>query len=103
MALLTKSDLLAHQSMLLDERTHPHVGKPEVVPGHARAPLLHAAHVEIAAAARAGDGALAGVGTAEPRVVGLEVGVDGPYGDLMGADGTEDGFGHVEYAPAPGW
>ena len=81
--------------MLLDERTHPHVGEPEVVPGDGGAPLLHAAHVEIAAAAGAGDGALAGVGTAEARVVGLEVGVDGPYGDLVGADGAEDWFGHV--------
>ena len=52
--------------------------------------------MEIAAAARAGDGALAGVGLAEPRVVGEEVGVDGPVGDLEGADGTQDGFGHVE-------
>ena len=102
MALLTKSNLLAHQSMLLDEGTHPHVGEPEVVPGHARAPLLHAAHVEVAAAARAGDGALPWAGSAEARVVGEEVGVDGPVGDLVGADGAEWGFGHVEYAPAPG-
>ena len=42
-----------------------------------------------------GDGALAGMGLAEPRVVGEEVGVDGPVGDLRVADGTEDGFGHV--------
>ena len=103
MALLTKSDLLAHQPMLLDERTHPHVAKPEVVPGYRGAGLLHAAHVEVAAAAAAGDGALPGVGLAEARVVGEEVGVDGPVGDLMRADGTEDGFGHVEYAPWPGW
>ena len=33
-ALLTKSYLLAHQPMLLDERAHPHVGEPEVVPGY---------------------------------------------------------------------
>ena len=65
-------------------------------PGSCRAPpvystgagLLDAGDVEIAAAATAGDGALAGVGPAEPRVVGLEVGVDGPYWDFMGADGT---------------
>ena len=85
--------------MLLDESTHPHVAEPEVVPGHARALLLHASDVEVAAAARAGDGALARVGLAETRVVGEEVGVDGPVGDLVGADGTEDWFGHVEYAP----
>ena len=89
--------------MHLDERTHPHVGEPEVVPGDGRAGLLHAGHVEVAAAARAGDGALAGVGLAEAGVVGEEVGVDGPVGDLVGADGAEDGFGHVEYAPAPCW
>ena len=88
--------------MLLDERPHPHVGEPEVVPGYARAGLLDAAHVEVAAAARAGDGALAWVGLAEPRVAVQEVGVYGPVGDLRGADGTPDGFGHVEYAPAPG-
>ena len=58
--------------------------------------------MEIAAAAAAGDGALAWVGTAETRVVGLEVGVDGPYGDLVGADGAEGVFGHVEYAPLVG-
>ncbi len=89
--------------MLLDERTHPHVAEPEVVPCYRGAPLLDASDVEIAAAAGAGDGALAGVGSAEARVAGEEVGVDGPYGDLVGADGTEDWFGHVEYAPAPGW
>ena len=38
-------NLLAHQSMLLDERAHPHVGEPEVVPGYRGAGLLHAAHV----------------------------------------------------------
>ena len=86
--------------MLLDERTHPHVAKPEVVPGYRRLGLLHAAHVEIAAAAGACDGALAWVGLAEAWVAVQEVGVDGPVGDLMGADGTQDGFGHVEYAPA---
>ena len=59
--------------------------------------------MEIAAAARAGDGALPWVGLAEARVAVQEVGVDGPYGDLVGADGTEGWFGHVEYAPAPGW
>ncbi len=53
--------------------------------------------MEIAAAAAAGDGALAGVGMAEAWVVGLEVGVDGPVGDLRGADGAEDWFGHMEY------
>ena len=88
--------------MLLDERAHTHVGEPEVVPGHRGAPLLHAGDVEVAAAARAGDGALPWVGSAEAWVVGLEVGVDGPVGDLMGADGTEGGFGGVEYAPAAG-
>ncbi len=89
--------------MLLDERTHPHVGEPEVVPGDGGAPLLHASDVEVAAAAAAGYGALAGVGMAEAWVVGLEVGVDGPVGDLRGADGAEEWFGHVEYAPAPSW
>ncbi len=78
--------------MLLDERTHPHVGKPEVVPGHRGAPLLDAGHVEIAAAARAGYCLLAGVGLAEAWVVGLEVGVDGPIGDLVGADGAGGWF-----------
>ena len=103
MALLTKSNPLAHQLMLLDERPHPHVGEPEVVPGYRGARLLDASDVEIAAAACAGYCLLAGVGSAEAGVVGEEVLVDGPVGDLMGADGTEDGFGHVEYAPAPGW
>ncbi len=60
--------------MLLDERTHPHVAEPEVVPGYARAPLLDAWDVEIAAAAAAGDRALPWVGMAEAWVIGLEVG-----------------------------
>ena len=64
---------------------------------HSPRPLLHASDVEVAAAARAGDGALAWVGLAEAWVVGEEVLVYGPVGDLLGADGTEDGFGHVEY------
>ena len=62
--------------MLLDERTHPHVGEPEVVPGDGGAGLLYAGHVEIAATAGAGDGGLAGVGTADPRVVGEEWTID---------------------------
>ncbi len=101
MASFAEGYLLAHRSMLLDEAAHP--GEPEVVPGNGGAPLLHAAHVEIAAAAGAGYGALVWVGPAEPRVVGEEVLVYGPVGDLVGADGAEWGFGHVEYAPAPGW
>ena len=89
--------------MLLDERTHPHVGKPEVVPGYRGAGFLHASDVEVAAAAGTGYCLLARVGSAEARVFGEEVLVDGPVGDLVGADGAEDGFGHVEYAPAPSW
>jgi len=52
---------------------------------------------------KAGDSALAGVGLSEAGAVGLEICVYGPYGDLVGADGTEGVFGHVEYAPAPSW
>ena len=99
MALLTKSYLLAHQPMLLDEGPHLHVGEPEVVPGYRRLGLLDASDVEIATAAGAGYCGLARVGLAEPRVFGEEVLVDGPVGDLRVADGTQDGFGHVEYAP----
>ncbi len=84
--------------MLLDEGPHPHVGEPEVVPGYRRAPLLDASDVEIAAAAGAGYCLLAWVGTAELRVVGEEVLVDGPNGDLMGADGAEDGARDGGYA-----
>ena len=84
------ANLLAHQSMLLDER--PHLGEPQVVPGYRGAGLLDAAHVEIAAAARVGDGALAGVGSAEARVAVQKVGVYGPVGDLRVADGTTDRF-----------
>ena len=88
--------------MLLDERTHLHVGEPEVVPGYARAGLLDAGHVEVAAAARAGDGALPWVGTAEAWVVGEEVGVDGPVGDLVGADGADYRFSS-QYFVFPGY
>ena len=33
--------------MLLDERAHPHVGEPEVVPGDGGAPLLDAGHAVV--------------------------------------------------------
>ena len=66
-----------------------------MVPRDRRVGLLDAGCVEEVATAWAGDGLLAGAVLTEPGVVGEEVLVDGPYGDFMGADGAEDGFGHL--------
>jgi len=52
--------------------------------------------VEDAAAGGAGDGLLVGAGLAEAGVAGCKVGVDGPVGDLVGADGAGGVFGHRE-------
>ncbi len=54
---------------------------------------------------KADDGALAGAVLAEAWVVGLEVGVYGPVGDLVGADGAGGWFGHgvCSSAELVGW
>ena len=76
--------------MLIDELAHPDVAEPEVVPGYRRALRLYAGDVEETAAGGTGYGALALAVLAETRVALLDVRVERPVGDLVGADGTED-------------
>ncbi len=56
MTILAERDLEAEKPVVLEERSHCHVGEPEVVPRDGRVGLVDATGVEQPSAAGAGDG-----------------------------------------------